>query len=147
MDMNGAGLNSGFSTGHGFCWLGRAMSKTGPNLGFSHLLTRRSYPSDCKPKRSAGATTNNEFLVDAISEILNSACMSMAAKLEFWLKANGKKKSDFAKELGIANSVLSRILNNNQYPNLKLAFKIERATGNAVLAVDWFAEAEAAATA
>ncbi len=60
-----------------------------------------------------------------------------AANLSEWLKAQNKKQFEFAKELGISNAALSRLIKGHQKPTLEFAFRLEIITGGKVRAQEW----------
>lgn len=53
----------------------------------------------------------------------------------------GRKKGDFAKDIGISPSFLSQILSNRRKPSLKLALAIDKATDGEVPASSWVEDA------
>lgn len=62
-------------------------------------------------------------------------------KLKQYLFENDKKPSVFAAEVGVSPSTITRILRGERSPGFNLVMRIERATGGAVCAEDWYEEA------
>ena len=60
--------------------------------------------------------------------------------LDDHLKQNNIRRRDFAAEIGVHESVLSRFCNGLARPALDTAFAIERATNGAVPASSWVDE-------
>ena len=58
-------------------------------------------------------------------------------KLDEHLKQNSIRRRDFAEQIGVHESVLSRFCNGLARPALDTAFAIERATDGAVPASSW----------
>jgi DNA-binding transcriptional regulator YdaS (Cro superfamily) len=58
-------------------------------------------------------------------------------KLDDHLKSQSIRRRDFAQEIGVHESVLSRFCNGLARPALDTAFAIERATNGAVPASSW----------
>ena len=59
-----------------------------------------------------------------------------------WMKANHKFQKGVAEELGISQSSLHDILKKGHTPSLKVAYKIEKYTRQAVTFYDWIDEKE-----
>lgn len=62
--------------------------------------------------------------------------------LSEWIKREGRKQTEIAKELGISDATLSRIANNLQKPGGPLANKIHQLTSGQVPFSSWFEAAE-----
>ena len=75
-----------------------------------------------------------KITVDQTLHIVQCAAM---ATLDEHLKQNGIRRRDFAEEIGVHESVLSRYCNGLARPALDTAFAIERATAGAVPASSW----------
>jgi DNA-binding transcriptional regulator YdaS (Cro superfamily) len=60
-------------------------------------------------------------------------------KLSVFLE--GRKRADFARELGISSAYLTQLANRDRTPGLGLALKIERVTNGAVPVSSWYEEA------
>ena len=58
-------------------------------------------------------------------------------KLGDWLTENNVHQVDFAKEIGVHPSTLSRFLHGKRVPVLKIIQKIHDATGGKVTWKDW----------
>ncbi len=66
-------------------------------------------------------------------------------KLKQHLETHGISRKDFAEQIGIDQSVLSRFCNSLARPGLDKAIAIERATDGAVPASSWVDEPQAGA--
>jgi len=62
--------------------------------------------------------------------------------LKTHLKNKKKKQSDFAKDIGVTQNTINVLVNGKSMPSLRLAYKIERATGGLVTLYDWISEDE-----
>ena len=49
-----------------------------------------------------------------------------------------KKQKDFAEDISIHHTRLSRILNNREEPNIELAYRLEKHSGNLISALLWW---------
>lgn len=58
-------------------------------------------------------------------------------KLRKYLKSNKLKQNEFAESIGATTSTISRVLNGEHLPDLKLAVTIQRKTNGFVRCEDW----------
>jgi transcriptional regulator with XRE-family HTH domain len=63
-------------------------------------------------------------------------------KLRDFLSENNIARRDFAAQIGVDQSVLSRFCNDQARPGLETAVRIERATGGIIPASAWIPEPE-----
>ncbi len=61
--------------------------------------------------------------------------------LQEYLAASAITQGEFAERVGVKQATISRLCNGAIGPSLELAARIERATGGAVTAISWVAEA------
>ena len=61
-------------------------------------------------------------------------------KLEKYLKHRGVTQRHFAKKIGTTPNNLSSLINGKSIPGIRLAYKIEKATGGLVTLYDWVPE-------
>lgn len=61
-------------------------------------------------------------------------------KLKNWLIKNNVKMTHFATQINYGKGNLSRIINGQIKPSLKLAVKIQQATNNEVQPIDFYKE-------
>ena len=59
-------------------------------------------------------------------------------QLEQYIKILGRSKKDFANEIGLHPTKLSRLLNNRENPNVELAYRLEKHCGNVIPAIYWW---------
>lgn len=58
--------------------------------------------------------------------------------LSEYIRAVRKTKKDFASDIGLHYSRLSRILKDKESPNVELIYRLEKHSGNLIPAVDWW---------
>ena len=59
-------------------------------------------------------------------------------QLEQYIKILGRRKKDFANEIDLHPTKLSRLLNNRENPNVELAYRLEKHCGNVIPAIYWW---------
>ncbi len=63
-------------------------------------------------------------------------------KLKIYIKQEEKSQQEFSRILGVTPNTLSSLIKGKSMPSLKLAYKIEKATGGLVTLYDWIPEDE-----
>lgn len=66
------------------------------------------------------------------------ASYSFSSQLKKYIDLLKKNRSDFAADLDIHKTKLSRILNDKENPNLELMYRLERHSGNMIPANYWY---------
>lgn len=57
--------------------------------------------------------------------------------LATYLQTSGRRQADFAKDIGVGQPMVSKLVTNAVTPSLEVAVAIERATDGAVPAASW----------
>ncbi|MET4734779.1 hypothetical protein ABIE64_003518 [Thalassospira sp. MBR-102] len=65
-------------------------------------------------------------------------CKLWLMKLSEWLKATKTKKIEFAARIGVSPSMVTRLCDGSQMPNVETAHRVWAATGGAVTPNDFY---------
>jgi len=63
---------------------------------------------------------------------------SFSNQLEQYIKILDRSKKDFANEIGLHPTKLSRLLNDRENPNIELMYRLEKHCGNVIPAIYWW---------
>ncbi len=63
---------------------------------------------------------------------------SFSKQLEQYIKIIGRSHKEFAAEIGLHPTKLSRLLNDRENPNVELAYRLEIHCGNIIPAIYWW---------